>query len=84
MAKNGKSNSFLIGRIYEKTEQTAKILPAMQKDLSEMKEKQLSDFYEIKGLKRRVRKIETTSLSCVLRAIVRFIFNMLLGRANKP
>ena len=80
MGKNGKSNTFLLGRIYERTEQTARILPAIQKDVSEMKEKQVNDFYEIRGLKKRVRKVESTSLSCMTRKAGRVILNLLLRK----
>ena len=52
MANNKKSTSFLLGRIYERTEQTAKILPVIQEDISEMKEKLTKDHYRIKSLER--------------------------------
>ena len=83
MAKNGKSNTFLLGRIYERTEQTVKILPVMQKDIQEIKEKQMSAFYERDSLKKRVRKIENTSLSCMTRRAGRFLINILIGRLGK-
>ena len=79
MATNGKSNSFLIGRIYERTE----ALPQIQKDIDEIKQKQTNDFYEIKGLKKRVRKIESTSLSCLTRKAGRMIVSIIMGRLTK-
>ena len=52
MSKNGKSNSFLLGRIYERTEQTAKILPIIQGDISDMKEKLNKDHFRITSLEK--------------------------------
>ena len=73
MANGGKSNTFLLGRIYERTE----VLPVIQKDIKEIKEKQLNDFYEIKGIKKRVRRIENTSISCKFRHAARWLINLL-------
>ena len=73
---NGKSNTFLLGRIYERTE----ILPRMQKDIQDMKEKHLDNFYQIKGLKKRVVRIESTSISCILRNAGKGLLNLLIGK----
>ena len=84
MTRNGKSNTFLLGRIYERTEQTAKILPVIQQDISDIKRKQTNDFYEIKGLKGRVGKIESTSLSCIVKRAAKNIFYLFIGKYFKP
>ena len=47
-SKKGESNSFLLGRIYEKT----KILPEIRQDIKEIKEKQISHHFRIKDLER--------------------------------
>ena len=56
MTKNGKSNTLLIGRIYERTEQTAKILPIIQADISDMKEKLNKDHFRLTSLEKDVNK----------------------------
>ena len=73
MANGKKSTSFLLGRIYERTE----ALPTIQEDISEIKTKQINDFHEIRHLKKRVRKIESTSLSCLARKAGRLVINLL-------
>ncbi len=80
MATNGKSNTFLLGRIYERTEQTAEILPIIQQDIRDMKGKQSNDFYEIKDLKKEVKIIKSTSISCVTRRAIRNIVDLIMGR----
>ena len=52
MTNDKKSTSLLLGRIYERTEQTAKILPVIQEDISDMKDKLNKDHYRIKSLER--------------------------------
>ena len=52
----------------------------MQKDIQDMKEKHLDNFYQIEGLRKRVRKIESTSLSCILRNAGKGLLNLLIGR----
>lgn len=52
MANGKKSTSFLLGRIYERTE----ILPVIQKDISDMKEKLNKDHFRITALEKDVKK----------------------------
>ena len=56
MARNGKSNTFLLGRIYERTEQNSKILPVIQADISDMKEKLNKDHFRLTSLEKDVNK----------------------------
>ena len=46
--KEGKSNSFLLGRIYERTEG----LPQIKQDIRDIKQFQIRDHYRIKTLER--------------------------------
>ena len=46
--KEGKSNSFLLGRIYERTEG----LPQIKQDIKDIKQFQIRDHYRIKALER--------------------------------
>ena len=52
MANGKKSTSFLLGRIYERTE----ALPVIQKDIGEMKEKLNKDHFRITALEKKVDK----------------------------
>ena len=71
MTTNGKSNTFLLGRIYERTEQNSKILPVIQRDISDMKEKLNKDHYDIQILKRDVKKSVGVFIGNILSAFFR-------------
>ncbi len=80
MANGGRSNTFLIGRIYERV----KDLPEMKKDIKEVKKEQqnlkvksVNDFHEIRGIKKRVRRIENTSISCKFRHLGKLIYKII-------
>ena len=79
MANGKKSNTFLLGQIYERTE----ALPVMQKDIQEIKENATVAFYEREKLRKRVKKVENTSISCMTRRAGRFLINLLIGRLGK-
>ena len=56
MTRNGESNSFLLGKLNERTEQNSKILVVIQKDINCIKEKLNKNHYEIQILKKDVKK----------------------------
>ena len=66
MANGKKSTSFLLGRIYERTE----ILPVIQKDISDMKDKLNKDHFRIMTLEKDVKKSAGVSLSRLINFIL--------------
>ena len=66
MTNSKKSTSFLLGRIYERTE----ILPVMQEDIADMKTKLNRDHFRITILEKDVRKSAGFNLSRLINLIL--------------
>ncbi len=66
MANNKKSTSFLLGRIYERTE----ALPVIQKDIADMKQKLNKDHFRIAALEKDVKKSAGFNLTRIVNIIL--------------
>ena len=77
MPKNGKSNSFLLGRIYERTE----VLPKIERDLDELKNTDIPKVREsILKNTWRITKLEKSSFSYNFVNGIRIIIKLICGK----
>ena len=77
MPKNGKSNSFLLGRIYERTE----VLPKIGRDLDELKNTDIPKVREsILKNTWRITKLEKSSFSYNFVNGIRIIIKLICGK----